>query len=160
MGAEQGPAEVTRRSAAQAVADDLLGSAQRIIHSYLVLGESYTRVTEELAASRREASLLADKLAAAHELIRRLQSAAPAFAELERTMLAELETGRQEPAQPPWERVALGVCPGCDRIVYSGDKFNMHVLSWGADFRGDVPGSRRVFTHRECGNGNHSKDDV
>lgn len=66
--------------------------------------------------------------------------------------------GRIRRTAAPWEAVPLGVCPGCSDIVYSGQKFNMHRLSWGADFAGDDPGERLVFTHREHGNGDHSKD--
>ena len=173
VGAEPGP-EVTRRSAAQVAADEFLAAAQRLIHSYMAVANGYATLTAELAASRREAEELGRRLADAHELIRRLQSAAPAFAELERTMLAELEnTERAEvlaafEAGPkattrdpfPWSRVKLGLCPGCNQLVYSGQKFNMARVSWSADFAGDVPGERLVFTHRACGDGDHSKDGV
>lgn len=167
MGAEPGP-EVTGRSAAQVAADEFLAAAQRLIHSYMAVANGYTTLTAELVASRREAEELGARLADAHDLIRRLQMAAPAFAELGRTMLAELETGRQEPTQKPvtaedpfpWSRVKLGLCPQCNQLVYSGQKFNMHRLAWGADFAGDVPGERLVFTHRACGGGDHSKDGV
>lgn len=118
-----------------------------------VIGSSAAQVAVDTLAAA------AEELTHAHNLIRRLQTAALAFAELERDLLAELENGRERPARP-WERVALGVCPGCDVMVFSGDRFNLHRLAWGADFAGDRPGERLVFTHRECGNGDHSKDGV
>ena len=168
-------------SAASQAVTALRSATDVVVNSYLSIAEGYAVVVGELTrerearrAAEREAEMLGGKLAEAHELIRRLQSAAPAFAELERTMLAELEnTERAEvlaafEAGPkattedpfPWSRVKLGLCPGCNKLVYSGQKFNMHRLSWGADFAGDVPGERLVFTHRACGGGDHSKDGV
>ena len=170
VGAEQErPAEVTGPSAAQAAADALTQAARLVNQSYLSLADGWAALCAQLEHERtrrrgaeQEAEQLGQKLAEAHELIRRLQTAAPAFAELERDMLAELENGRERPAQEqaaqPWERVALGLCPGCDKTVFSGQKFNLHRVAWGADFAGDRPGERLVFTHRECGNGDHSKD--
>lgn len=172
VGAEQErSAEVTGPSAAQAAADALTQAARLVNQSYLSLAQGWESLCRSLEHERtrrrgaeQEAEQLGRRLADAHELIRRLQTAAPAFAELEQTMLAELENGRERPAQEraarPWERVALGLCPECGRMVFSGDRFNLHRLSWGADFAGDVPGERLVFTHRECGNGDHSKDGV
>lgn len=62
---------------------------------------------------------------------------------------------------PPSEAsVPLGVCPRCDQTVYSGQSFDMARKWWGADFPGDKPGVMLVFTHREHGDGDHSKDGV
>jgi len=176
VGAEQErPAEVTRpgthQSAAQVAVDTLTAAAARVGQSYLSLADGWAALCAQLEEERRrrrtaerDAAQLADELTRIRDLIRRLQTAAPAFAELERDLLAELENGRERPAQEqtarPWERMALGLCPGCSRTVFSGDQFNLHRQSWGADFVGDQPGERLVFTHRKCGNGDHSKDGV
>lgn len=166
MGAESGGLSVS--TAAQEAVNALRTAAATLIGE--VAAERDRRV-----AAEREAEMLGGKLAEAHELIRRLQSVAPAFTESERESL-ELSQGPAERTEAvaefgggakgtmedpfPWSRVKLGLCPRCNMIVYSGEKFAVHQVSWGADFAGDVPGLRRVFTHRACGGGDHSKDGV
>lgn len=151
MGAESGGSSVS--TAAQEAVNTLRTAAATLI------GEVAAERDRRLAAER-EAEMLGGKLAEAHELIRRLQSAAPAFG-IESLKGEEMpDITRGSGVMEPWERVRLGLCPACNKLVFSGQKFNMYQVSWGVDFPGDVPGVRLVFTHRACGDGDHSKDGV
>lgn len=145
---------------ASTVADDL-AQANAVVHRYQGLIISLARMMEDHPEVE-----LTDWQASQVKIVREesMQASRAVIA----GRLPRLRTLMEEKADGPPEtldrfatvrpHVPLGVCPGCDEIVYSGQTFNMHKVSWGADFAGDRPGSMLVFTHREHGGGDHSRD--
>jgi len=135
-------------SAADAAVTALRESVATIIQSYLSVSYGFEEVQ---AANGRLQTALAEE--------RERRVAAERHAAELADVLAAMR-GEPAPAAFDASRVPLGMCPRCPKVEYSGQRFNMSRYSWGVDFAGDDPGSRLVFTHRECGDGDHSKDGV